>query len=81
MAGSRRFISLAAAGVASVLALSACGGGGDAEQAAAPEDGGPVALDMWVFAELHATYYEQMAEAWNEQNPDRPVELDVTVYP
>jgi arabinosaccharide transport system substrate-binding protein len=81
MAGSRRFISLAAAAVASVLALSACGGGGDAEQAAAPEDGGPVALDMWVFAELHATYYEQMAEAWNEENPDRPVELNVTVYP
>ena len=36
---------------------------------------------MWVFAELHATYYEQMAKQWNEQNPDRPIDLKVTVYP
>ena len=36
---------------------------------------------MWVFAELHATYYEQMAEQWNEKNPDRPIDLEVTVYP
>src|SRR3712207_2892498 len=83
MAGSRRFLPLAAASLAGVLMLSACGGGdGGGDDAAAPaEDGSPVALDMWVFAELHATYYEQMAEAWNEENPDRPVELNVTVYP
>jgi arabinosaccharide transport system substrate-binding protein len=80
MLGSRRFISLAAAGVAGMLMVSACSGGGN-EEAAAPDDGGPVALDMWVFAELHATYYEQMAEKWNEENPDRPVDLNVTVYP
>src|SRR3712207_7862197 len=43
----------AAAAVAGVLALSACGGGGGGDdEAAAPEDGGPVSLDMWVFAEL-----------------------------
>ena len=80
MLGSRRFISLAAAGVAGMLMVSACSGGGN-EEAAAPDDGGTVALDMWVFAELHATYYEQMAEKWNEENPDRPVDLNVTVYP
>lgn len=82
MAGSRKFLPVAAAGVASVLALSACGGGGGGGGGGeAAEDGGPVSLDMWVFAELHAAYYEQMAEAWNEANPDRPVDLEVTVYP
>src|SRR3712207_3026624 len=81
MARSRRFTTLAAAGVAGLLALSACSGGGGDDEAAAPDDGGPVALDMWVFAELHQTFYEQMAEAWNEENPDRPVDLNVTVYP
>ena len=80
MAVSRRFLPLAAAGVAGALMLSACGGGDD-DAAAPAADGEATTLDMWVFAELHAAYYEEMADQWNEQNPDRPVELDVTVYP
>ena len=80
MAGPRRYPALVAAGLAGALMLSACSGGSD-EPAAAPADGEATALSMWVFAELHADYYEQMAEEWNEQNPDRPVDLDVTVYP
>ena len=80
MARSRKLFPLAAAGVASLLVLSACGGGGGTDEGA-PEEGGPVALDMWVFAELHAAFYEQMADQWNEANPDRPVDLEVTVYP
>ncbi|WP_298455831.1 ABC transporter substrate-binding protein [uncultured Cellulomonas sp.] len=82
MAGTRKLTSLAAAGVASLLLLSACGSDGDGDEGAAPaEEGGTTPLDMWVFAELHADYYEQMAESWNEENPDRPVDLNVTVYP
>lgn len=80
MARSRKLFSVAAAGVASLLVLTACGGGGGTDEGA-PEEGGPVALDMWVFAELHAAFYEQMADQWNEANPDRPVDLEVTVYP
>ncbi|MDT0164412.1 extracellular solute-binding protein [Actinotalea sp. AC32] len=79
MAGSRTLLSLTAAGVAGVLGLSACSGGG--QEGSPTADGEPVSLDMWVFAELHAAYYEQMAEQWNEANPDRPVDLEVTVYP
>ncbi|MBO3102115.1 ABC transporter substrate-binding protein [Cellulomonas fengjieae] len=80
MAVPRRFLPLAAAGVAGLLMLSACSGGADSDAAPAA-DGEATTLDMWVFAELHAAYYEQMAEEWNEQNPKRPVDLDVTVYP
>ena len=81
MAGTRKFLSLAAAGLAGALLLSACSGGSTDDDAAPAGDGEATSLDMWVFAELHADYYEQMADEWNEQNPDRPVDLEVTVYP
>ncbi|WP_129337681.1 ABC transporter substrate-binding protein [Cellulomonas endophytica] len=81
MTRSRRFTSLAAAGAAGVLMLAACSGGGGGEEPAATNADGTTPLNMWVFAELHGTYYEQMAELWNEQNPDRQVDLEVTVYP
>ena len=60
-----------------MLMLVACGGGGEDGS----DEGGRTSLEMWVFAELHATYYEQMAKLWNEENPDRPIDLKVTVYP
>lgn len=60
--------------------LAACGSDGDANEGG-PNADGVTPLSMWVFAELHATYYEQMEAAWNEQNPDRQIDLDITVYP
>lgn len=80
MAGSQQLRSLTALGLAGTLMLTACGGGGG-DDAGGPDEEGRTALEMWVFAELHATYYEQMAERWNEENPDRPIDLEVTVYP
>jgi arabinosaccharide transport system substrate-binding protein len=77
MARWRRFLPLVATGVAATLMLVACGGGDEDGSDA----GGRTSLEMWVFAELHATYYEQMAKRWNEENPDRPIDLKVTVYP
>ncbi|MFD1717739.1 ABC transporter substrate-binding protein [Georgenia deserti] len=78
MAGLRR--GRTAVGlVAASAVLAACSGGGGDE--GGPGEDGRVTLDMWVFAELHGRYYEQMAERWNEENPDRQINLDVTVYP
>jgi arabinosaccharide transport system substrate-binding protein len=77
MARWRRLMPLVATGVAATLMLGACGGGGEGGS----DENGRTSLDMWVFAELHATYYKQMAEAWNEENPDKPIDLNVTVYP
>jgi arabinosaccharide transport system substrate-binding protein len=72
-----------------VTALAACGSSGDGdggeaegeviEGAEAPEGATP--LDMWVFAELHAAVYDDMATKWNEENPDRAIDLNTTVYP
>lgn len=38
-------------------------------------------LDMWTFVELHGQHYGEMAEVWNEQNPDKTIEITCTTYP
>ncbi len=78
---------LAATGLA--LGLAACSpspggtqsspGGEVITGAPAPE--GATKLNMWVFAELHAAVYEEMAKQWNEEKPDKAIDLDITVYP
>jgi arabinosaccharide transport system substrate-binding protein len=80
MARSRRFRALVATGVAAALMLAGCGGDGGGDEGG-PDADGRTSLDMWVFAELHQKFYEQMAKEWNEQNPDRQIDLKVTVYP
>lgn len=40
-------------------------------------DGG-TELSLWTFQELHVGFYTEMADLWNEQNPDRPINLTVT---
>lgn len=70
---------------AATLALSACGGG---DSSSTNGDGGSgtsadgvTTLELWTFQTLHGEVYETMAGKWNEENPDRQVELDVIVYP
>ena len=40
-------------------------------------DGG-TDLSLWTFQELHVGFYTTMADVWNEENPDRPINLTVT---
>lgn len=40
-------------------------------------DGG-TELSFWTFQELHVPFWTTMADVWNEQNPDRPINLTVT---
>ena len=40
-------------------------------------DGG-TELSFWSFQELHVGFWTSMADVWNEQNPDRPINLTVT---
>ncbi|MGO1627369.1 MAG: ABC transporter substrate-binding protein [Microbacterium sp.] len=62
------------------VTLAGCGGGGGAEEPVVNDDGSTV-VDMWVFAEVHAAFYEAMADAWNEANPDQEIDLQITIYP
>ena len=38
-------------------------------------------LECWSFVEAHNTFYAQMVEKWNAENPDRTIEVTFTTYP
>lgn len=40
-------------------------------------DGG-TELSLWTFQELHVGFYTTMADLWNKENPDNPINLTVT---
>lgn len=35
-------------------------------------------LEVWIFTEVHADFYTEMAEHWNEENPDNQVKLTIS---
>ena len=37
-------------------------------------------MEMWTFVELHGQHYGNMVEKWNEQNPDKTIEITCTTY-
>lgn len=76
---NRRIIPMAATLAVATVALAGCSGGGSGEPPVNEDGSTPV--DMWVFADVHAAYYEAMAEAWNTENPDSAIDLNITVYP
>ena len=69
------------------LAASAMGMTAMAEEEAAPsavttvgpEDG--THFELWSFVDLHNEFYGKMVEAWNEQNPDKPIQITFSTYP
>ena len=38
-------------------------------------------MEMWSFVEMHNTFYAKMLEKWNEENPDRQIQITFTTYP
>lgn len=38
-------------------------------------------MNMWSFVELHNTFYADMLERWNKENPDRQIQITFTTYP
>ena len=40
-------------------------------------DGG-TELSFWTFQELHVKFWTDIADIWNEKNPDRPINLTVS---
>jgi len=54
---------------------------GCGEDLATLDENGVATLTFWTFADSHADYFQDAADSWNEQNPDRPIKLDTTVLP
>ena len=44
-----------------------------------PEDGAK--MDMWLFVDLHQQFYAEMLNKWNEEHPDKQIQIKFTVYP
>ncbi|MCR6094944.1 carbohydrate ABC transporter substrate-binding protein [Salipaludibacillus agaradhaerens] len=80
---------LVIAALSSVFLLSACGGNnandasGDLEEQTVVGDDieGATELTFWNFQELHTQFFEDAVIRWNEENPDRPIQLIAETYP
>lgn len=73
--------SIVAAGLAASMVMS-MGIGALAEDGSTQGtntfvDGG-TEMSFWTFQELHVGFWTAMADLWNEQNPDKPINLTVT---
>lgn len=38
-------------------------------------------FELWSFVEAHNTFYAKMVDKWNEENPDKTIEVTFTTYP
>jgi arabinosaccharide transport system substrate-binding protein len=54
---------------------------GEAEAVTTVGDPNGTHFEMWSFVELHNTFYGKMVEKWNEENPDKTIEVTFTTYP
>lgn len=87
----RRFTGILAVLVAATAILTGCsasagtdtakdgeGSGGEGSEASVVTTVGPDSgthMNMWSFVELHNTFYGSMVERWNEENPDRQIQV------
>ncbi len=74
----KRMLALALSAALALGSLAGCGGQkGDSSQKSA-DDG---SIEFWTFVEMHGTFYENMAEKWNKEHPDKQIKLNVNVMP
>lgn len=77
--------------MASLVMLAACGNtdteeevpSGEADEEAVVGDDldDATELDFWTFAGTHQDFFADAAESWNEENPDRPIQLNAQTFP
>ncbi|ADK81765.1 ABC transporter substrate-binding protein [Sediminispirochaeta smaragdinae] len=72
---AKRFFFLMSLALVLIFSVAA-GGQGESEGVK-----GVTELELWTFQEVHIEFYEQMAKLWNEEHPDRQIELVATAYP
>ena len=70
---------MVAAMPAGVMADEAAEGEATAVTTVGPEDG--THFEMWSFVDVHNEFYGKMVEKWNEENPDRQLNVTFSTYP
>ena len=79
----KKLLMLFSLTLAVFVGLAACGnesdGGGSSNFESTIE--GATVLTFWTFGDTHATYFQYAQNMWNERNPDRLIELDISVMP
>ena len=70
---------MVAAMPAGVMADAAAEGEATAVTTVGPEDG--THFEMWSFVDVHNEFYGKMVEKWNEENPDRQLNVTFSTYP
>jgi len=69
------------------IVLIGCSGGGDKEvnstgnSESNKETNGAQEMILWTFQGLHVKLFEDANKRWNEENPDRPINLKVESFP
>ena len=56
-------------------------GGSETEVVTTTGDANGTHFDMWTFVEMHSQFYSNMVQKWNEENPDKTIEVTFTTYP
>lgn len=74
--------SIVAAGLAATMVMSmgisASAEDGSTQGTNTFVDGG-TEMSFWTFQDQHVGFWTSMADIWNEQNPDKPINLTVTI--
>lgn len=73
-------LALALSAALAVTCLTGCGGQKSTNNSSSngSDDG---TIEFWTFVEMHGNFYEQMAEKWNAEHPDKQIKLNVNVMP
>ncbi|MFV0429489.1 MAG: ABC transporter substrate-binding protein [Arachnia sp.] len=86
----RKVLGTALAACLTTLTLASCQTATPGQGGATEDEGtvieqeaveGATKLELWTFVELHGQFYTEMADKWNEENPDTPVQLSINVLP
>jgi len=82
----KKMMTLFAGVTAFGLVMAGCNGGAGTAGETADSEGGQASgqateLEFWTFNELHQKYFESMAASWNEQNPDKQIQLKASTFP
>lgn len=77
----KKLAAIAVATSLSTTMLVGCGGSASTSSKSGTDSSSGDELQMWTFEDVHATFYKEMLEKWNQKNPDKKLNINFTVLP